>query len=71
MQKNFLMINTKLVVTGNPTKVKERKNKKKKKEKILQQLGLIITLPNLSIWRKSRAKAINDAMIPLIKRKEK
>ena len=69
--EKFFDDKTKLVVTGNPTKVKEEKISEEEKRKILQELGLTTTLPTILVFGGSQgAKAINDAMIPLIKEKK-
>lgn len=62
---------SKLVVTGNPTKVKEEQFTKEEKTNILKQQGLNENLPTVLVFGGSQgAKAINDAMIPLIKQKK-
>ncbi len=69
--EKFFDDKSKLVVTGNPTKVKEEKISEEEKRKILQELGLTTTLPTILVFGGSQgAKAINDAMIPLIKEKK-
>ena len=69
--EKFFDDKSKLVVTGNPTKVKEEKISEEEKGKILQELGLTTTLPTILVFGGSQgAKAINDAMIPLIKEKK-
>lgn len=69
--EKFFDDKSKLVVTGNPTKVKEEKISEEEKRKILQELGLNTTLPTILVFGGSQgAKAINDAMIPLIKEKK-
>lgn len=69
--EKFFDDKTKLVVTGNPTKVKEEKISEEEKRKILKELGLTTTLPTILVFGGSQgAKAINDAMIPLIKEKK-
>lgn len=67
----FFSDKTKVVVTGTPTKVKEQKLSETEKEKIFSELGLSKDLPTVLVFGGSQgAKAINDAMIPLIKNKE-
>lgn len=69
--EKFFEDKSKLVVTGNPTKVKEEKLSKEEKTKILNELGLKENLPIILVFGGSQgAKAINDAMIPLIKEKK-
>lgn len=69
--EKFFDDKSKLVVTGNPTKVKEEKISEEDKRKILQELGLEANLPTILVFGGSQgAKAINDAMIPLIKEKK-
>ena len=69
--EKFFDDKSKLVVTGNPTKVKEEKISEEEKRKILQELGLTTTLPTILVFGGSQgAKAINDAMIPLIEEKK-
>ncbi len=69
--EKFFDDKSKLVVTGNPTKVKEEKISEEEKRKILQELGLTTTIPTILVFGGSQgAKAINDAMIPLIKEKK-
>jgi len=58
----------KVVVTGNPTKIKDLKLSKDKKEKIIKQLGLDSSKPILLVFGGSQgAKAINDSIINIIK----
>lgn len=66
----FFNDKTKVVVTGTPTKVKEQKLSEIEKEKIFSELGLSKDIPTVLVFGGSQgAKAINDAMIPLIKNK--
>ena len=60
----------KVVVTGNPTKIKDLSLSKKDKEKIIDDLGLSIDKPILLVFGGSQgAKAINDSIIKIIKEK--
>lgn len=60
---------SKVVVTGTPTKVKDENLTEEEKEKILAELGLKNDLPTVLVFGGSQgAKAINDAMIPLIEK---
>ena len=60
----------KVVVTGNPTKIKDLKLSKNEKEKIINNLGLDINKPILLVFGGSQgAKAINDSIIKIIKEK--
>ncbi len=60
----------KVVVTGNPTKIKDLNLSKDKKEKIIKELGLSIEKPILLVFGGSQgAKAINDAVIRIVKEK--
>ena len=62
---------SKVVVTGTPTKVKEENLTEETKEKIFAELGLKKDLPTILVFGGSQgAKAINDAMIPLIEQKK-
>ena len=62
---------SKVVVTGTPTKVKEEKLTEETKEKIFAELGLKKDLPTILVFGGSQgAKAINDAMTPLIEKKK-
>ena len=61
----------KVVVTGNPTKIKDLNLSKEQKEKIVNALGLSTQKPILLVFGGSQgAKAINDAVIKIIKQKE-
>lgn len=58
----------KLVVTGNPTKIRDLNYSKEQKEKIIKDLGLTPDKPILLVFGGSQgAKAINDAVIKIIK----
>ena len=58
----------KVVVTGNPTKIRDLNLSKDKKEKIIKDLGLDITKPILLVFGGSQgARAINNAIIKLVK----
>jgi len=58
----------KVVVTGNPTKIKDLNLSKDKKEKIIKDLGLDTKKPILLVFGGSQgAKAINDAIIKIVK----
>ena len=58
----------KVVVTGNPTKIKDLNLSKDKKEKIIKDLGLSAKKPILLVFGGSQgAKAINDSVIKIIK----
>lgn len=60
----------KVVVTGNPTKIKDLNLSKDKKEKIIKELGLSVEKPILLVFGGSQgAKAINDAVIKIVKTK--
>lgn len=66
--ENYFKDKSKLVVTGNPTKVKEKNFSKEEKANILSELGLKEDLPTILVFGGSQgAKAINDAMIPMLK----
>jgi len=57
-----------IVVTGNPTKIKDLNLSKDKKEKIIKDLGLDTTKPILLVFGGSQgARAINNAIIKIIK----
>ena len=60
----------KVVVTGNPTKIKDLNYSKDEKERIIKNLGLTPDKPILLVFGGSQgAKAINDAVIKIIKNK--
>lgn len=60
----------KVVVTGNPTKIKDLNLSKAKKEKIIKELGLNTEQPILLVFGGSQgAKAINEAIIKIVKSK--
>lgn len=60
----------KVVVTGNPTKIKDLKLSKTKKENIIKELGLSTEKPILLVFGGSQgAKAINDSIIKIVKEK--
>ena len=60
----------KVVVTGNPTKIKDLNYSEDKKTKIIKDLGLTPDKPILLVFGGSQgAKAINDAVIKIIKNK--
>ena len=57
-----------VVVTGNPTKIKDLNLSKNEKEKIIKDLGLNTSKPILLVFGGSQgAKAINDSIIKIIK----
>lgn len=57
-----------VVVTGNPTKIKDLNLSKDKKEKIIKELGLETNKPILLVFGGSQgAKAINDSIIKIVK----
>lgn len=59
----------KVVVTGNPTKIRDLKLSKEQKEKMIKELGLSAEKPILLVFGGSQgAKAINDAVIKMIKK---
>ena len=58
----------KVVVTGNPTKMRDLNLSKDKKEKIIKELGLNSNKPILLVFGGSQgAKAINDSVIKIVK----
>jgi len=58
----------KIVVTGNPTKIKDLNLTKEKKEKIIKEMGLDPNKPILLVFGGSQgAKAINDSIIKIVK----
>ena len=58
----------KVVVTGNPTKIKDLNLSKDEKEKIIKDLGLDANKPILLVFGGSQgAKAINDSIIKIVK----
>lgn len=60
----------KVVVTGNPTKIRDLKLSKNEKEKIIRELGLDTDKPILLVFGGSQgAKAINDSIIKIVKEK--
>lgn len=60
----------KVVVTGNPTKIKDLKLSKDQKQKIIKELGLSAEKPILLVFGGSQgARAINDAVIKIVKGK--
>jgi len=60
----------KVVVTGNPTKIKDLNLSKAQKEKIIKELGLNTEQPTLLVFGGSQgAKAINEAIIKIVKSK--
>ena len=62
---------SKVVVTGTPTKVRGESFTAQQKEKILSELGLSSNKKTVLVFGGSQgAKAINDAMIELIKTKK-
>ncbi len=67
--KKYFKDQEKVVVTGTPTKVKKQELTETDKEKILGALGLSKDIPTILVFGGSQgAKAINDAMIPLIEK---
>ena len=68
--KKRLDIAKKVVVTGNPTKIKDLNLNKYEKEKIIEDLGLSTDKPILLVFGGSQgAKAINDSIIKIVKEK--
>ena len=68
--KERLVKANKIVVTGNPTKIKDLNLSKDKKERIIKELGLNSNKPILLVFGGSQgAKAINDSVIKIIKTK--
>ena len=68
--KERLTNSKKVVVTGNPTKIKNLKLSKDKKEKIIKDLGLDAQKPILLVFGGSQgARAINNAIIKIVKSK--
>ncbi len=68
--KNWLKDAQKIVVTGNPTKIKKLNIAQNQKEKILADLGIKNHLPIVLIFGGSQgAQAINEATVELIKAK--
>ena len=66
--KNNLSKAKRVVYTGTPTKVKPLNLSKEDKEEIVKKLGLNIDLPIVLVFGGSQgAKAINDAMVKIIK----
>ena len=60
----------KIVVTGNPTKIKDLNLSKNEKEKIINNLGLDTNKPILLVFGGSQgARAINNAIIKIVKSK--
>lgn len=60
----------KVVVTGNPTKIKDLNYSEDKKSKIIKDLGLTPDKPILLVFGGSQgAKAINNAVIKIVKNK--
>lgn len=61
----------KVVVTGNPTKIKDLNLSENEKEKIIKELGLTPHKPILLIFGGSQgAKAINDSIIKIVKERK-
>ena len=61
----------KVVVTGNPTKIRNLTISDSKKKKILEELGIKTDLPIVLVFGGSQgAQAINEAMVELIKQKK-
>ena len=68
--KERLKESKKVVVTGNPTKIKKLNIAKEEKNKILSELGIKNDLPIVLIFGGSQgAQAINEATVELIKSK--
>ena len=68
--KKRLEVAKKVVVTGNPTKIKDLNLNKYEKEKIIDDLGLSTDKPILLVFGGSQgAKAINDSIIKIVKEK--
>lgn len=58
----------KVVVTGNPSKIRDLNLNKEEKEKIIKDLGLSINEPILLVFGGSQgAKTINDSIIKIVK----
>jgi len=69
--KDRLVKAKKVVVTGNPTKIKDLQLSKEEKEKIIKEIGLDYNKPILLVFGGSQgAKAINDAIIKIVKEQE-
>lgn len=69
--KNRLENAKKVVVTGNPTKIRDLNLSKDKKEEIIKSLDLNPEKPILLVFGGSQgAKAINDSVIKIIKEKK-
>ena len=69
--EKFFKDKSKVVVTGTPTKVKGEKLSKEQKQKILNEYGLDDKIKTVLVFGGSQgAKAINDAMVSLIKEKK-
>ena len=61
---------TKIVVTGNPTKMKNLNFNKEEKDNVIQKMGLDSNKPILLVFGGSQgAKAINEAILNIIKNK--
>ena len=68
--KNRLKEASNVVVTGNPTKMKDLNLNKEMKEKIIKAIGLVPEKPILLVFGGSQgAKAINDAILKIVKAK--
>ena len=68
--KELLKRANRVVVTGNPTKIKDLKLTKEQKGEMLKQIGLEDKKPVLLVFGGSQgAKTINDAIIKIIKTK--
>ena len=68
--KKRLEVAKKVVVTGNPTKIKDLNLSKDEKEKIIKDLELSTDKPILLVFGGSQgAKAINDSLIKIVKEK--
>ena len=66
--KKRLEVAKKVVVTGNPTKIKDLNLSKDEKEKRIKDLGLDTNKPILLVFGGSQgAKAINDSVIKVVK----
>ena len=68
--KKRLEVAKKVVVTGNPTKIKDLNLNEYEKEKIIEDLGLSTDKPILLVFGGSQgAKTINDSIIKIVKEK--
>ena len=69
--KKRLPETSKVVVTGNPTKIKDLHFTENEKNKIIEEMGLHTDKPILLVFGGSQgAKAINDAVLKIVKKQE-